>query len=153
MTTGSMKGYGSLEIYQEAHRLAVEIHGMTMKLPPFEAHEEGSQIRRSSKSVPAQIAEGYALRKYRDEFLHYLHRALASSDETPAHLRLLRDTKSLKDPQAFSSLSTGYETLSKRIASFIIGVERNHSLPRYLSGPAPKIKNQKSRIKQETLHA
>jgi four helix bundle protein len=65
-------GYRKLDIYNLAHSLAVKIHKMTMGLPKFEMYEEGGQIRRSSKSVSAQIVEGYALRKYKNEFAHYL---------------------------------------------------------------------------------
>lgn len=69
------KGHKKLEIYQMAHRLAVRVHEMSLKLPAFERFEEGSQIRRSSKSIPSNIVEGFALRRYKNEFLHYLFRS------------------------------------------------------------------------------
>jgi four helix bundle protein len=44
--------YRKLEIYKIAHQLVVDIHQTSLKhLPRFEIYEEGSQIRRSSKSV------------------------------------------------------------------------------------------------------
>jgi four helix bundle protein len=52
-----------LKIYKRAHQLAVEIHKMSLSLPQFEMYEEGSQVRRSSKSVSSQIVEGYCLKK------------------------------------------------------------------------------------------
>lgn len=54
--------YRDLEIYKLAFKLAVEVHNLTLKLPKFELYEEGSQIRRSSKSVGANIVEGYGKR-------------------------------------------------------------------------------------------
>jgi four helix bundle protein len=48
------QGYKKLEVYQLAHKLAVEVHGMSMQLPKHEMYEQGSQIRRSSKSVSAR---------------------------------------------------------------------------------------------------
>lgn len=52
--------YKNLEIWKLADEVVVEIHEMTLaKLPKFEMFEEGSQIRRSSKSVKATIVEGY----------------------------------------------------------------------------------------------
>ena len=52
--------YKKLEIWQLANEIVIEIHEMTItKLPKFEMYEEGSQIRRSSKSTKATIVEGY----------------------------------------------------------------------------------------------
>jgi len=50
------QGYKKLRIYQMAHALGVKVHKMTLGLPKFEMFEEGSQIRRSSKSVSSNIA-------------------------------------------------------------------------------------------------
>jgi four helix bundle protein len=52
--------YRNLEIWQVARALTVDIHRMTLQeLPKFELYEEGSQIRRSKKSVRSNIVEGY----------------------------------------------------------------------------------------------
>jgi four helix bundle protein len=85
-----MRNYKDLEIYKPAHSVAVEIHNMTMeKLPSFEMYEVASQIRRSSKSVPRNIMEGFERKQYQQEFVRYLTFALASIDETVEHLRPL----------------------------------------------------------------
>jgi len=42
-------------------------------LPKFEMYEEGSQIRRSAKSVAANIVEGYGRRRYKQEFIRFLY--------------------------------------------------------------------------------
>ena len=48
--------YKNLEIWQEARKIVVDIHKMTLaRLPKFEMYEEGSQIRKSSKSVKSTI--------------------------------------------------------------------------------------------------
>jgi len=49
------QSYRDLDIYKKAHKLAIEIHEMSLKLPKFEIYEEGSQIRKSSKSVNNNI--------------------------------------------------------------------------------------------------
>ena len=54
-----MKSYLDLEIYQLAYKLAIEVHEMSLTLPKYELYEQGSQIRRSSKSIKDNIAEGY----------------------------------------------------------------------------------------------
>ena len=95
-------GYRKLEVYKLAHELAVQVHTMSLTLPKFEMFEEGNQIRRSSKSISSNIAEGYALRKYKNEYLYYLYRALGSSEETVEHLHLLFRTKSFLDEKLYT---------------------------------------------------
>jgi len=73
------EGYKRLKIWQLSHGLAIKVHKMSLTLPKFETFEEGGQIRRSSKSVSANIVEGYGLRHYKAEYIHYLIRSYASS--------------------------------------------------------------------------
>lgn len=119
-----------LKIYQKAHKLAIEIHKISLKLPKFEMFEEGSQIRRSSKSVAAQIVEGYSLRNYKNEYLHYLSRAYASCRETKEHLDLLFETNSLKDKNTHEELSSDLLELIKMLYSFIESVTKEHKSSR-----------------------
>jgi four helix bundle protein len=59
MLKNDMTSYRDLEIYNDSKALAIDVHFMSLKLPKFELYEEGSQVRRSSKSVTAMIVEGY----------------------------------------------------------------------------------------------
>jgi len=127
-------GLLKLDVYGIAHDLAVQIHRMTMALPSFERFEEGSQVRRSSKRVSACIVEGHTLRKYKALFLNFLYRALASSDETQEHLKLLKETGSLADDMTFKSLFETSSELSRKLFRFIQGVEQRHETPQYLAG-------------------
>ena len=64
------KPYHDLEIYVLAKEPAVRVHKMTLeRLPKFELYEEGSQIRRSSKSIVSTIVEGYGRRRYKNDFV------------------------------------------------------------------------------------
>ena len=123
------EGVRRLEIYKIGHALACRIHEMTLRLPQLELFEEGSQIRKSSKSVTALLVEGYRLRKYRDNFLFYLWRALGSADETKEHLAYLYETGSLKDLMLYSALTAECEKLLSKLMTFIQGVEARHSKP------------------------
>ena len=58
-----MSGYNELKIYQKAYELALKVHRTSLKLPKFEIYEQGSQVRRSSKSIKDTIAEGYGRRR------------------------------------------------------------------------------------------
>ena len=58
--------YRDLEVWKIARELSIDIHKMTLSLPKFEMYEEGSQIRRSSKSIRSTIVEGYGSRRYKN---------------------------------------------------------------------------------------
>jgi four helix bundle protein len=120
-----MKSYRELDIYNESRKFAVEIHKMSLNLPKFGLYEEGSQIRRSSKSVTALIVEGYGRKRYKAEFIKYLIYSQAECDETIVHLDFLFDTGSMKDEGLHKDLRSKYDLLSKRINKFIQWVEDN----------------------------
>jgi len=116
--------YKNLEIWKLADELVVEIHEMSLtKLSKFEMYEEGSQIRRSSKSVKATIVEGYGRKRYKAEFVKYLVYSLGSNDETTDHLENLYRTKSLQDESVYNYLHGKLEILGKKINLFIKGVD------------------------------
>jgi four helix bundle protein len=116
-----------MEIWQLARTLVIDIHKMTLtKLPKFEMFEEGSQIRRSMKSVKATIVEGYGRRSYKQEFIRFLTYALASCDETMDHLETLYETHSLTDPVLYQDLHVRLELLGKKTNLFRQSVERSH---------------------------
>lgn len=116
--------YKNLEIWKLAEEVVIEIHVMTLKLPRFEMFEEGSQIRRSSKTTKSTIVEGYGRRRYKADFIKYLIYALSSNDETIDHLENLLLTKSLTDEIEYHSIHAKLNVLGKKINLFIKGVEK-----------------------------
>ena len=120
------QSYRDLNIYKKAHKLAVEIHEMSLKLPKFELYEEGSQIRKSSKSVKSTMVEGFGRRRYKLEFIKFLTYSIASCDETRDHLDTLYDTKSFRDKTKYEYLCKEYDHLGKMISNFIKSVDSGH---------------------------
>jgi len=119
--------YKNLEIWQLAKEAVIGVHEMTLKqLPKFEMFEEGSQIRRSVKSVRSNIVEGYGRRRYKAEFEKHLVYALGSCDETTDHLETLFETGSLKDKPTYDRLHSQLELLGKKLNLFLQSVERGH---------------------------
>ena len=101
-----------------------------MKLPKFEMYEEGSQIRKSSKTTKATIVEGYGRRRYKQDWIKFIVYALSSNDETLDHLENLWDTKSLTDSMIFMSLKNKIETLGKMLTKFLQAIEQEHQSPK-----------------------
>jgi len=123
--------YRDLEIWQLARDLSIEIHRMTMKdLPKFEMYEEGSQIRRSSKSIRSNIVEGYGRRRYKRDYVRFLCYAESSCDETTDHLETLFETGSLTNKDLYKKSHTRLRQLGKMINRFLSAVERKHRSPR-----------------------
>jgi four helix bundle protein len=120
------QSYRNLDIYKKAHKLAIEIHEMSLKLPKFEMYEEGSQTRRPSKSIKSNIVEGFGRRRYKAEFIKSLTYSLASCDETIDHLDTLLETKSLKDRDKYDYFYEEYDHLGRMITNFIRSVEFGH---------------------------
>jgi len=118
--------FKDLEIFSIAKKLAVDIHKLTLQeLPKFEMYEEGSQIRRSSKSIASNIVEGFGRRRYKNEFVQFLTYAIASCDETKVHLEMLHETGSLKS-DAFNEIHSDYEILGAKLYNFREAVIKGH---------------------------
>jgi len=130
-------GYEKLDIYRLAKELAIKVHKMSLSLPKFEMYEEGSQICRASKSVGGNIVEGYCLRRHKNEYLQYLHRAFGSSQETIYHLEMLFDTSSLRDQKTYNELREQYDHLGRMIYRFIESVLTDHQPPAYVKEELP----------------
>ena len=82
----AIKKCEDLEVYKLSFDLAMEMFEMTKAFPKEEHYSLVDQIRRSSRSVPANIREGFAKRKYPDVFLRHLNDALGSAAETSTWL-------------------------------------------------------------------
>ncbi len=119
--------YEDLEIWKLANELVIQIHQMTTHdIPKFEMFETGSQLRRSIKSVKANIVEGFGRREYKQEFIRFLVIALASNDESIDHLKTLFLTKSLTNNEKYEKNLRGLEELGRKINRFISAVKREH---------------------------
>jgi four helix bundle protein len=122
-----MTSYRDLEIWKLARQLSVKVHRMTLtELPKFELYEEGSQIRRASKSIRHNIVEGYGRRRYKHDFVRFLTFAIASCDETTDVLETLRETESLRTPATFEEIASLADELGRKLNRFIQSVERQH---------------------------
>jgi len=118
--------YKDLEIWQLSREVVIELHKMSLELPKFEMYEEGSQIRRSSKSVKSNIVEGYGRRNYKNEYIRFITFALASNDETLDHLETLFETGSLTDKIFYDNIHNKIELLGKKINRFLQSVQNEH---------------------------
>jgi four helix bundle protein len=129
--TAQPLGYRDLKVWQIGRELSIEIHRLTLeKLPKFELYEEGSQIRRSVKSIRSNIVEGFGRRRYKQDFIKHLVYAEAFCDETIDHLDTLFETGSLTDRTAYESLRPRLCELARPLNRFVAAVETQHESPK-----------------------
>lgn len=83
--------YNDLKVYRLSYEAAMEVFWLTKKLPKEEQYSLTDQIRRSSRSVPANIVEGWAKREYENIFKRQLIDAIGSTEETKLWLTFARD--------------------------------------------------------------
>lgn len=113
-----IKSFRDLEIYKESFDLMVIVHKEVIKLPLFEKNDLSSQIRRGSKSIPANIAEGWAKREHEKEFKKHLGIALGSANEMEVHLETAKALNYLNKDLCIQ-LVIRYQKLGGKIANLI----------------------------------
>ena len=82
-----IKRVEDLEVYRKLFILHIEVHNLTLTFPKFELYELSSQLRRSSNSIPANLAEGFN-NKHIKIYLEGISRAQAELRETKHHLKV-----------------------------------------------------------------
>lgn len=88
---GPVKNYTDLLVYKQAYRLAISISQFTKRFPREEQFELGRQLRRSARSIPANIVEGWAKRNSPAEFKRHLLIAAGEIAETRFWIELATD--------------------------------------------------------------
>lgn len=89
-----MKNFKNLKVWQKAHNLTLAVYKATQNFPKEELYGLTSQIRRSSSSIPANIAEGCG-RGGDADFARFIQIAIGSASELEYHLLLAHDLKLL----------------------------------------------------------
>lgn len=119
-----MGGFEDLVVWQRAHELMLQIHREVVPLfPDFERWDLTSQIRRSSKSVGSNIAEGHGRFYYRDT-VRFCYVARGSLEETENHLRTARDLQYI--PQALYDKTRSLAVETRRLLNgFILHLKRS----------------------------
>ena len=108
-----------LQIYKISYRLMLQIHQLTLKYPKKEQYGGiADQLRRSSKSITANIVEGFGKQRfYKDEFKRMLVYSIGSCDETILWIKTSADLGYI-DNQIRNKYIKEYKILVKKISTF-----------------------------------
>ena len=113
-----VKSFRELEIYKLARGLSLEIFYMSRKFPKEEKYSLTDQIRRSSRSVGAQIAEAWAKRTYRKHFISKLTDADGEQLETQHWIETAVDCSYLSETEA-NALLDQYASIGRMLNSMM----------------------------------
>ena len=86
-----IKSYEDLEVYKRAYASSLKIHRLSLTFPQIEQYELARQLRRATKSIAMNIAEGYGKKVSTAEFKRYLTISLGSNDEVRVQLKYCKD--------------------------------------------------------------
>ena len=111
-------GFRDLKVYQLSYHLALEIFKESRSFPPEERFSLIDQIRRASRSVAANIAEGYRKRQYPRMFISKLADADGEATETQVWLDFAMDCGYLRLARQ-KELVAGYEEIGRMLGGMI----------------------------------
>jgi len=106
--TSKIRSVRDLKVYRKAFDSAMEIYEITKKFPKEETYSLTDQIRRASRSVCANLAEGWRKRRYKAVFLNKLTDSSQEAAETQTWLEFSLHCKYI-DKVTFNRLDDSYE--------------------------------------------
>ena len=115
---GTYRGYRDLKVYQMAYQLALEVHEITKPFPKEEKYALVDQIRRSSRSVAANLAEGWKKRRYQKMFVSKVIDAAGEAGETEVWLDFSKDFGYLNET-TYHELMSRYDEVNKMLYGMI----------------------------------
>jgi four helix bundle protein len=110
-------GFRNIKVWEKAHALTLDVYRSSQSFPRAEAYGLTSQMRRSSASIGANIAEGCG-RKGDGEFGRSFQIAMGSASELEYNLLLARDLHML-DAVDYQRLASETVEVKRMLASFI----------------------------------
>ena len=116
--SGNYRGYRDLNVYSVAYQIALEIHEVTKRYPKEERYSLIDQIRRSSRSVPANLAEAWKKRRYKKAFISKLIDCAGEAGETEVWLDFSRDFGYIEEAQ-YQHLIQKYDEVNRMLYGMI----------------------------------
>jgi four helix bundle protein len=114
-----IKGFEDLEVFQRAYRLALDIHRASLKFPKVEQYALADQMRRASKSICVNLAEGYAKQGYSvAEFKRFVQISVGSADEMRVWCRFCYDLGYIDD-ETWQGWRDEYQEIAKMLQGIV----------------------------------
>ena len=118
-----LRGHRDLKVYQLAYKLAMEIFHLSKTFPREEIYSLTDQVRRSSRSVAINIAEGFRKRRYPAMLVNKLTDSDAEATEIQVWLDFAFDCGYISK-ENHHRLTSGYEEVGKMLSAMIANPSR-----------------------------
>ncbi len=107
--------FEDLEVFKRAYRISLEVHAHSLRFPAVEQYALADQIRRASKSICANLAEGYGKRSQSPaEFKRFVLMSIGSADEMRVWSRYCLDLGYI-DEERWKRWRDEYEAIAKML--------------------------------------
>ena len=118
-----IESFKDLIVYKKAYKLSMEIFEISKSFPKEEKYSLTDQIRRSSRSVTACLAESWSKRRYEKAFVNKLTDSLGEEHETETWLDYSKDCKYIIN-DTHDALLREYDEVRKMLISMINNPEK-----------------------------
>ncbi len=117
--------FQDLDVFRRAYALSLEVHRASLEFPRIEQFALADQVRRASKSICANIAEGFGKqRQSRSEFHRFVSMAIGSADEMQVWTLYCRDLGYIE-----TDVADRWQGEYREIARMLQGLSRRSSDP------------------------
>ena len=123
-----MVGFEELKVWQECRKFRNEISALTKTFPKHEQFDLTSQIRRSSRSVTTNIAEGYGRYHYQEN-IQFCRHSRGSLEETKDHLYTAFDEDYINQ-ERLDEFFAMHKTCISMLNGYIAWLEKQKDKPK-----------------------
>jgi four helix bundle protein len=110
-----VSSFEDLNVFQRAYQLSLDVHRRSVDFPKIEQAALADQVRRASKSICANIAEGFGRqRRSKAEYKRFLLMAIGSADEMQVWVKYSLDLGYL-EPEVGQRWRNDYKEIAKML--------------------------------------
>ena len=110
-----VRSFEDLDVFQRAYRLSLVVHRASLGFPGIEQRALGDPMRRASKSIPVNIAEGFGKQRLsKAEYRRYLMMSIGSADEMQVWVRYCFDLGYI-DERTWEHWRDEYRSIAKML--------------------------------------
>lgn len=118
-----VRNFEDLEVFKRAYRLSLDVHRMSLEFPKIEQYALADQLRRASKSICANLAEGFGRqRQSKSDFKRFVTIAMGAADEMRVWTRYCLDLGYI-DQETWQRWRDEYHEIAKMLHGLAASLE------------------------------